>query len=678
MRVSLRARLVALALLPLVAVLPLLVGILVGWGGTYYDRLLNYKIHADLSVANGYFERVKEGVGARVQGLADSESIARLLGQSRGAESLGSLLREKANGAGLDFLLVVGMDGRVKGAGAGPGTGVPYGEWRVTQAALTGHPRTAIDIFSPEQLAAISPTLRERATTMILPTPNAAPSNRTHELRGMVIHAAAPLVEADGRPAGALVGGLMLNGNLAFVDRINEIVYAEGSLPLDSHGTATLFLDDVRIATNVRLFEGGRAIGTRVSKAVRDQVLERGKTWLGRAFVVKDWYVSAYQPIEDSLGRRVGMLYVGFLEAPFQDFKHLALAVVILLFAATIAVASVVSWRWARSIFLPVERMEQTMRRIEEGEEGARVGGVSGEDELAALARHFDQLLDRLEEQTRALKRWGSELDAKVAERTQALEQANLTLRSAQAQLVKSEKLAAIGQLTAGVAHEINNPIAVIQGNVDVLDDVLGPVAQPVRQEIRLIREQIHRIRLIVAKLLQFARPGDYAGYLEAVDVGQLIQDCLVLVGHQMRRGNVAVEQAVAGGLSVNANRNELQQVLINLLVNALQAMPEGGSLRLSARPTDDGPPGVSITVADTGPGLPDAEREQLFAPFFTRKAGGTGLGLWICQSLVERYGGTITAADAPGGGAAFTVWLPREPLGMRGETPAAAGVMQD
>ena len=481
----------------------------------------------------------------------------------------------------------------------------------------------------------------------------------------MVIHAAAPLVEADGRPAGALVGGLMLNGNLPFVDRINEIVYAEGSLPLDSHGTATLFLDDVRIATNVRLFEGGRAIGTRVSRAVREQVLERGTTWLDRAFVVKDWYVSAYQPVEDSQGQRVGMLYVGFLEAPFQRFKRLALAIVILLFAATIAVASVVSWRWARSIFVPVERMELTMRRIEEGEAGARVGGVHGEDELAALARHFDLLLDQLEEQTRALKRWGEELDAKVAERTRALEEANRTLRDAQSQLVKSEKLAAIGQLTAGVAHEINNPIAVIQGNVDVLDEVLGEAAAPVRGEIRLVREQIHRIRLIVAKLLQFARPGDYAGYLEAVDVGQLIQDSLVLVGHQMRRGNVAVEQDVAPGLSVNANRNELQQVLINLMVNALQAMPEGGTLRLAAAASADaGRPGVRIAVADSGPGLP-ADRAQLFAPFFTRKAGGTGLGLWICQSLVERYGGSIAAEDAPGGGAAFAVWLPREPLGL-------------
>ncbi|HMX17169.1 MAG TPA: cache domain-containing protein, partial [Rhodocyclaceae bacterium] len=514
LRASLRARLVALALLPLVAVLPLLIGILVGWGGTYYDRLLNYKIHSDLSVANGYFERVKEGVGARVQGLADSESIARLLGQSRGSEALTGLLREKARGAGLDFLIVIGVDGRVRAAGTGPAIGVPYGEWRIVQTALAGQPRTAIDIFTPEQLSAISPLLRERAVTMILPTPNAVPTTRTQEARGMIIHAAAPLVEADGRPAGALVGGLMLNGNLALVDRINEIVYAQGSLPLDSHGTATLFLDDVRIATNVRLFEGGRAIGTRVSRAVREQVLERGATWLDRAFVVKDWYVSAYQPVEDSLGQRVGMLYVGFLEAPFQRFKHLALAIVILLFAATIAVASVVSWRWARSIFVPVERMEQTMRRIEEGEAGARVGGVQGEDELAALARHFDRLLDQLEEQTQALKRWGGELDAKVAERTRALEEANRTLRDAQSQLVKSEKLAAIGQLTAGVAHEINNPVAVIQGNVDVLDEILGEAARPVRLEIRLIREQIHRIRLIVAKLLQFARPGDYAGYL--------------------------------------------------------------------------------------------------------------------------------------------------------------------
>ena len=108
---------------------------------------------------------------------------------------------------------------------------------------------------------------------------------------------------------------MLLNQNLPFIDHINRIVYPDGSLPFGSQGTATLFMDDVRITTNVRLFQDERAIGTRVSQAVSDAVLRRGSTWLDRAFVVNDWYVSAYEPLVDGAGQRVGMLYVGYPRA---------------------------------------------------------------------------------------------------------------------------------------------------------------------------------------------------------------------------------------------------------------------------------------------------------------------------------------------------------------------------
>ncbi|MGE5491473.1 MAG: sensor histidine kinase, partial [Actinomycetota bacterium] len=242
------------------------------------------------------------------------------------------------------------------------------------------------------------------------------------------------------------------------------------------------------------------------------------------------------------------------------------------------------------------------------------------------------------------------------------------TLKAAQSQLVMHEKLAAIGQLTAGVAHEINNPVAVIQGNMDVLRDILGPAAAPVEPEIRLVQEQVHRIRLIVAKLLQFARPQDYVGYLEPVEPGPLVQDSLVLVRHLLKRGFVAVEQHLDSARKVMCNRNELQQVLINLMVNAIQAMPEGGTLTLSAEDWDeaDMPVGLKLTVGDSGPGIGEADQERLFQPFVTvGKPGGTGLGLWVSFSLVERYGGRITVDSAPGKGARFTVWLRFEPLAV-------------
>jgi signal transduction histidine kinase len=653
-RRSIRSRLLLLALLPLGIVLPLMLAVLAIWGGDYLDRLLVTKVRADLAVAHGYYERVADGLGRSVSALADSERLARGLRES--PRGIDALLDEVRVAGKLDFLDFLDLKQAAAAAG----------EWPVIASALAGTARTESDSFSAEQLRAYDPALAERALTPLISTANARPQQRSNEDRGLVIQSAAPIRDAAGRMVGVLVGGILLNKNLEFIDHLNGIVYPEGSLPFGSAGTATLFLDDVRVATNVRLFEGERAIGTRVSAAVYDAVLGEGKTWLDRAFVVTDWYVSAYAPLVDSHQRRIGMLYVGYLEGPFAAARRQAFAVVVGLFAMAMAIAGIFAVFWARRVFRPIERMHATMSAIEKGDPAARVGPVASQDELGVVATHFDHMLDRLQSQASSLKRWGEALDAKVAERTAALEQAVADLKAAQSRLVMNEKLAAIGQLTAGVAHEINNPVAVIQGNLDVLRDLLGPAAEPVAPEIRLIHEQVHRIRLIVAKLLQFARPQDYVGYLEPVAPGPLVHDSLVLVGHLLKRANIAVEQHCESARQVLCNRNELQQVLINLMVNAIQAMPEGGVLSLACEDWDeaDMPVGLRLVVSDSGKGISEADRQRLFQPFFTaNKPDGTGLGLWVSQSLVERYGGWISVDSLPGRGTRFAVWLRFEPL---------------
>ncbi|HEY6898157.1 MAG TPA: ATP-binding protein, partial [Rhodocyclaceae bacterium] len=328
-----------------------------------------------------------------------------------------------------------------------------------------------------------------------------------------------------------------------------------------------------------------------------------------------------------------------------------------------------VSLRLARHVSGPVEQMHGVISAIEAGDEEARVGRIVGADELAELGEHFDRLLNRLSDQTEALQRWGHELDSKVAERTAELAAANDSLRSAQQRLVMSEKLAAIGQLAAGVAHEMNNPIAVIQGNLDVLREVLGPAAEPAKPEMQLIQDQVFRIRLIVTKLLQFARPGEYGGYLDSLQVDAVVQDSLLLIGHQLRKHGIDVRQSLHARRAVTVSRNELEQVLINLMVNAIQAMSSGGILWIETGDRSEGSlPGVFVAVADNGPGIAEADRARLFDPFFTTKAReGTGLGLWVSLGLVQRYGGRIDVVCPPSGGSVFTVWLPVEP-------PAPAG----
>jgi signal transduction histidine kinase len=278
------------------------------------------------------------------------------------------------------------------------------------------------------------------------------------------------------------------------------------------------------------------------------------------------------------------------------------------------------------------------------------VGATAAADEIGLLACHLDELLDAIDQKTLALEDWGHSLDRKVADRTHELAQANASLRRAHEQLTRSEKLAAVGQLTASIAHEINNPIAVIQGNLDLLRDTLGPAALPCIEEFRLLDAQVERMRLIVTQLLQYARPTEFAGYVETLDANQVVRDSLVLVSHLLGSQRVVVEHHLCARQRIGINRQELQQVLINLLINAIAAMPGGGRLVLSSAdgllPSPGSPGWVQLTVQDTGTGFAPLMRERLFQPFQTTKSDGNGLGLWISQSLLERYGARITAAN--------------------------------
>lgn len=657
---SVRFRLLAIALLPSLVILPLLLGGTIYRWNAKFDAALISKINGDLTIAHEYLARILENTGEQVQALAQSARFRDALGHGVPPPTLTGLLDRTRQELGFDFLYVVGDNGELF-ASAQPMAGRVRWDWPVIASALQDRQSTAIDIFDGVELSAIAPALAERARLELVKTPNAVPTDRTEETRGMVVHSASGITLANGR-AGALVGGILLNQNLVFIDTINDLVYREASLLEGSQGTATLFLEDVRISTNVRLFEGRRALGTRVSAAVRTAVLGEGRTWLDSAFVVNDWYISAYEPILDSYGKRVGMLYVGFSERPFTEAKYQTLLLVTLAFLVITAASVPLFLRWARGIFMPLERMTDTIGKVESGDLGARTGHVEAKNEIGQVAQHLDHLLDLLQERDRQLREWNGELNARVAERTRELQLANRQLEATTKQLVMSEKLAAIGEITAGVAHEINNPIAVMQGNLEVVRAMMGEKADEAKTEFRLLDEQIHRISQIVTRLLQFARPEEYAGYIERHTPTDVIGDTLPLVQHLLGKANVAIERDELATRLVLMNRTELQQVLINLIVNAIHAMPEGGRLTLRTRDMDrDGRSGLTIEVEDTGIGMSADAIEKAFDPFFTTKRReGTGLGLSISQSLISRQGGQISFESEPGQGTTFTIWLPQ------------------
>lgn len=641
---SVRIRLMILALAPMVLLMPLMLFLGMTRWTADYDQVLIANVESDLRIAEQYLSRLMVETGEELQAVAGSVEFA----QAAKAD-FDAFFDAKRAALGLDFLYYLSpadADGL-------------RGNWPVIDMAANGTSRTEIDIFAGPDLEAISPELAARARLPLIETEAAVPTDRTVEDRGMVIHSATP-VALPGR-AGVLVGGVLLNRNLAFIDTINALVYLEEETGALRQGTATLFLDDVRVSTNVRLFEDVRALGTRVSAAVRGEVLGNGRTWLDRAFVVNDWYISGYLPLTDSFGTYVGMLYVGFLEEPFATAKRNAFLWILGAFAAVLLLSAPLFLRLAKGIFAPLERMTHTMSLVQNGNLSARNDLDDARDEVGQVAGHLDDLLDQVQQRDRDLRSLNQDLNDRVDKRTAELKRTNEKLEETFRQLVMSEKLASIGEITAGVAHEINNPVAVIQGNVDVIRESLGEGSAAIKTELGLVDRQVSRIQTIVGKLLQFARPGEFADLEQAVPVAPVVKDCLVLVNHVLSQGNIAVKTQADPSLQVRIDPGELQQVLINLIMNAVQAMDGQGTLTLRVEAAArESVPGVALTVEDTGPGIDPAMMDQVFAPFYsTKQAEGTGLGLSISQTLIQRAGGLIRASNAPTGGACFEIWLP-------------------
>lgn len=663
-RSTLRYKLLALGLLPILLLMPVALALAVWWGSRFTYEQLYIKVNTDLSVAHDAFERARQDYLARLQRLGESYRFQTSLEISNSV-AIARQLEEIRRAVGFSYLEVTDLGGRRLHT-ATPGH-TRSSALRIE--ATQGQAVAGVEVFSARDLAAASPDLAEHVRLPLLETPRARPTERTEENRGMMIRAIYPVRDSSGGVVALLDGGVLLNRNFAFVDGIRDLVYGPGSLPEGSIGTVTVFLDDVRISTNVPLRPGERALGTRVSDEVRTEVLDRGRTWLDRAFVVNDWYISAYEPIVDVDGGRVGMLYAGYLEAPYRSALLSALSVLVLLFLVLMGLSALLAIRGAKSIFSPVEAMSRVIRATRAGED-QRIGPVHSLDELGELAREFDAMLDLLKEKNRAIQQAADELELKVARRTAELSRRNAdlshtirVLRQTRQQLVMAEKLAALGELTAGVAHEINNPTAVMLGNLDNVIAELGAAAEPVREELELVVEQIYRIKEIIDNLLQYARPDQYAGYLSEVDVNRLARRTVKLVQHLRKRHSFELVLALEAVTTVEVSEHELQQVLINLLVNAIHALPEeGGRIELASRDWDGR--GVVIQVRDNGHGIPADRLNQVFNPFFSTKGQGegSGLGLSVSYGLVRRYGGTITVRSAPGEGSEFSVYLLRTP----------------
>ncbi len=251
---------------------------------------------------------------------------------------------------GLDFLTLVDGKGTVIFRVHNPGaSGDSLIQDPFIRIALEKKGVSGTQLLSEKELLREGGGLVKKSIIRLVPTPKAKPVEKVEETSGMVLRAAHPVIDFNGKVLGVLTGGVLLNRNYEIVDRIKNIVFKDAKYKGKEIGTATIFLGDLRISTNVIDKEGNRAIGTRAMKEVQEQVLEKGLPWIQRAFVVDDWYITAYEPIRDFQDKIVGILYVGMLESKYAMMKERLILLFFLfsmsgmLFALTISF--LLSWK---------------------------------------------------------------------------------------------------------------------------------------------------------------------------------------------------------------------------------------------------------------------------------------------------------------------------------------------
>lgn len=705
---SLRYRLLTLVLVPLVLLSGTVILLASIWSSDYTYEQLFTKVNTDLRVARDSFFRIQSDGQRELAGLANSAVLTHNLSVGD-VQQLNILLNRQRVRAGFDFLKLLSADGslvlRDASWQAHELRNSPLNDAVLNDSAVIDAigsqstvGATGIEVYQATQWQR---EIGVDAQTVLLPlveTARAAPSQRINEDRAMIIRTLQPVFDSQGARVALLEGGLLLNRNFEFVDEIRDLVYGPGSLAPGSRGTVTVFLEDVRITTNVPTSDESRALGTRVSAEVREAVLTRGESWVDRAFVVNDWYISAYEPIIDVAGERVGMLYAGYLEAPFREELYTAIAVLSALVLAGSLLAMFAAIAGARAIFTPIETMTSVVRATAAGEH-RRIGPIPTGNEIGELASQFDSMLDTLEVHRDRIEKDTFLLEEKVQHRTAELEMQNQRLQDSidllhqtRLQLANAEKLAALGELTAGVAHEINNPTAVILGNMDVLTADLGVSRENVQTEIDLIIEQVYRIRSITDRLLTYSRseihnqneqrvggstdtasdflqgssslelsPGvpDFSPVdRESVPLQSMIANTLKLLTHELDGRQIQVHQTHRGHLLASIDRQELQQVLVNLISNAIHAVEQDGRIDIETSDSTDNT--ILILIRDSGCGIDPQHVQRVFDPFFTRgKIRGTGLGLSVSYGIVRRFAGDIRVHSTLGRGSDFEVILP-------------------
>ena len=507
------------------------------------------------------------------------------------------------------------------------------GQELVSAVLKTRLPVEGTFIMSGNELQNESPQLAEQAHLVLVNTQMARPSTETEQTAGMMLMAAVPVFDQNGVFLGVVYAGDILNRNYAIVDEVKQTVFQGEVYKGRDIGTATIFQDDVRISTNVHNNDGSRAIGTRVAADVYQQVVIKGEQYLGRAFVVNNWYITAYEPIKDYENKIIGILYVGILEQKYTDIRNQAILVFSGITLSGVALSILIALLISRSISSSIKRLATASKQLASGNLEAKVTHISN-DELGELATTFNFMATALKDRDEQLKEFTKK------------------------KIMESERLALIGQLSANVAHELNNPLqGIVTYSYLLLEE--ETCTEDAKESLQKIVVQANRCRDIIRGLLDFSRQKKPDKTL--CNINGLLQGCISLVEKQALFHNIKVVLNLEENPPmVVLDPSQVERVFLNLIINAAEAMDGVGTLTLTTKHNRKKKT-IEIKVQDTGHGISKENMNKVFDPFFTTKetGHGVGLGLAITYGIVKEHNGTITVESELEKGTTFIMTFP-------------------
>lgn len=493
----------------------------------------------------------------------------------------------------------------------------------IARAAIaTGEPKGGTRIVSRAEAETLNDNLEGIEAIKVTPTPMARAPEKEVLNDVMAKEGAVPILGADGEVEAVLYGGRIVNRDYVFVDRIREMVYGGGLYKSKPVGTVTIFQDDVRISTNVLDETGRRAIGTRVSAQVYRKVVEAGQIWHDRAFVVTDWYKTAYEPIRAINDDVIGILYVGTLEQPFQDTASRILMSFLQIVGGVMVLGVVLSLLLAGSISKPLTEVVQGTECLASGDWGYAVNTHTPIHETNSLAEAFNAMAVGLKEREESLR-------------------------------VSNEKLVASNKsyidLIGFVAHELKGILAsAVMNAYAVRDGYLGMVNFKQRKALDSVTRNLDYLDATVKKFLNLGRVerGELSIHKTDLSLKKDVFDVSMnsLAAISIRK-KLNIRNEIDPELRVQADSDLLQIVANNLVSNAIKYSPETGEIRVTAAPVNGK---IEVDVYNDSTPISDEQRARLFQKFSrldspeTKKVKGTGLGLYITKQIIEQHGGSI------------------------------------